>query len=382
MSEYQYYEFQAIDRPLSEQQMAELRAISTRARITPTSFVNTYQWGNLKADPCRLLEKYFDAFLYESNWGIHWLMFRVPRDVFGAEARAYACDEALAIRDRGKHTLIQFCSEEEPSDWEEDETHLGGLIRLRSDILSGDHRALYLGWLLGVEHEDVEEHDQEPPVPPGLNDLSASLTELVEFLRIDPDLVSAAAQASQPLSGQALPPEKQLRAWIRSLSSSTKDALLLRVARGAGANLQWELLNDFMRSSDDGSGRDTTAPAPRRTVAELLAQARSLTRQRRRRLAEQRAKEKERLERQRAAARKRHIEGLVGREKQVRSDIETLIATRQPNRYDRAVELLTDLAEVAKLTKQTSRFADYTQEIRSRHGRKQNFIHRLDQAGL
>ncbi|HUW84529.1 MAG TPA: hypothetical protein VMZ31_17225 [Phycisphaerae bacterium] len=45
----------------------------------------------------------------------------------------------------------------------------------------------------------------------------------------------------------------------------------------------------------------------------------------------------------------------------------------------RAVELLTDLAEVAK---PTSPFADYTQEIRSRHGRKQNFIHRLDQAGL
>lgn len=43
MSEYQYYEFQGIDRPLTEKQMAELRAISTRARIMPTSFVNEYQ---------------------------------------------------------------------------------------------------------------------------------------------------------------------------------------------------------------------------------------------------------------------------------------------------------------------------------------------------
>ncbi len=41
MSEYQYYEFQAIDRPLTEQEMRELRAYSTRANITPTRFVKT-----------------------------------------------------------------------------------------------------------------------------------------------------------------------------------------------------------------------------------------------------------------------------------------------------------------------------------------------------
>lgn len=40
MSEYQHYEFQAIDRPLTEKEIAELRWYSTRARITPTSFVN------------------------------------------------------------------------------------------------------------------------------------------------------------------------------------------------------------------------------------------------------------------------------------------------------------------------------------------------------
>ena len=51
MSEYHSYEFQAIDRPLGEKEMAELRAISTRAVITATSFTNTYQWGDLKADP-------------------------------------------------------------------------------------------------------------------------------------------------------------------------------------------------------------------------------------------------------------------------------------------------------------------------------------------
>jgi len=68
MSEYQYYEFQAIDRRLAASQMAKLRSFSTRARITPTSFINDYQWGEFKGDEDAWMDKYFDAFLYFANW--------------------------------------------------------------------------------------------------------------------------------------------------------------------------------------------------------------------------------------------------------------------------------------------------------------------------
>ena len=51
MSEYQYYEFTAVDRPLTGREQAELRSLSTRADITATSFVNTYEWGDFKGDP-------------------------------------------------------------------------------------------------------------------------------------------------------------------------------------------------------------------------------------------------------------------------------------------------------------------------------------------
>jgi hypothetical protein len=71
MSEYQYYEFQAIDRRLTEHEMGELRSRSTRARITATSFANEYSWGDLKGAPDAWMEKYFDAFLYLANWGTH-----------------------------------------------------------------------------------------------------------------------------------------------------------------------------------------------------------------------------------------------------------------------------------------------------------------------
>ncbi|WP_197911824.1 hypothetical protein [Kineobactrum salinum] len=82
MSEYQYYEFAAIDRPLNEKEMAELRTVSTRAVITPGSFVNHYEWGDLKANPKDWMRRYFDAFVYSANWCSCWLALRVPKKIF------------------------------------------------------------------------------------------------------------------------------------------------------------------------------------------------------------------------------------------------------------------------------------------------------------
>lgn len=48
MSEYQYYEFQAIDRPLDRAAQEALQSISSRASITATSFANHYEWGDFK----------------------------------------------------------------------------------------------------------------------------------------------------------------------------------------------------------------------------------------------------------------------------------------------------------------------------------------------
>jgi hypothetical protein len=63
MSEFQYYEFVAIDHPLTATERKRLRAITGRATITSTRLVNTYEWGDFKADPHELVVKYFDAFL-------------------------------------------------------------------------------------------------------------------------------------------------------------------------------------------------------------------------------------------------------------------------------------------------------------------------------
>ncbi len=120
MSEYQYCEFLAIDHPLSKQQMAELRALSTRATITPTRFQNEYQWGNFKGNPYVLMEEYFDAFVYVANRGTHWSMLRLPKKLLDLETvSSYTVDEGLTARVAGDHLILSFSHDEEESEWEE-----------------------------------------------------------------------------------------------------------------------------------------------------------------------------------------------------------------------------------------------------------------------
>lgn len=78
MSEYQYYEFLAIDRPLTSEEMSALRTLSTRAHITAVSFTNQYQWGDFKGNPDELMRRFFDAHVYVANWMTAIFKVRVP----------------------------------------------------------------------------------------------------------------------------------------------------------------------------------------------------------------------------------------------------------------------------------------------------------------
>ena len=87
MSEYQYHEFLALDRPLNSEAMSALRAISSRSEITPTRKSNVYQYGNFEGDPHALMARYFDAAFYDSNWGTRWLMLKLPCALVDLNAR-------------------------------------------------------------------------------------------------------------------------------------------------------------------------------------------------------------------------------------------------------------------------------------------------------
>ena len=60
MSEYQYYEFQTIGRPLTPKEQAEIRELSSRVKLTPTQAIFLYNYGDFRNKPEDVLTKYFD----------------------------------------------------------------------------------------------------------------------------------------------------------------------------------------------------------------------------------------------------------------------------------------------------------------------------------
>ncbi len=380
MSEYQYYEFQTADRRLSEKEMQELRSYSTRAVITPTSFSNEYSFGSFKGNPNAWMEKYFDGFVYLANWGTHEIQLALPANLLSAEtARIYCVGETASVRESSGKLVLTFRSEEEPGGgWVEGGNILSSLLPLRAELAQGDLRPLYVGWLLNVQAGELDEKETEPPVPPNLGEFSGPLSELVDFLRIDRDLLAVAAEAS-PRKQTRPAQREEMAAWAAHLPAQEKDELLVRLLAGEDAALGAELRSRFNRSR---AGSTPVPEAPRRTVRELLAAAKAFRERRRRGEAHRAAEEKARQDRLAAVARQKHLDSLAGREPELWTKVEALAATRLPKSYDLAVQHLVDLRELALRKGAEADFSRRLAMLREAHSRKPSFIGRLQDKGL
>jgi hypothetical protein len=388
VSEYQYYEFLAIGRPLDDAEQAEVRSLSTRARITTTSFVNEYHWGDFKGSPNRLMERYYDAHLYVANWGTHRVMFRLPCDLPDPDVvEDYCVGDQVSAWTTHEFTLLDLTSADHAGEFDFDydpETLLSGIIGVRAELAAGDLRPLYLGWLAAYgsweRDEDVFDRDAdddlEPPVPPGLGALTAAQRALADFLRLDDDLIAIAAQASPPLEHTA-DDSADLGAWVARLPVAEKDRLLARVAQGEAARVRMELLRRFRGDTAP------TSPVPtRRTVADLLDDAARRRTDRERQAAAERAEDEARREKARLEARERRLDKLVGEEDAAWSRVEAMIATRKPAEYDAAVTLLIDLQALAEREDRYDTFTLRTIALRQMHTRKPALIERLNRARI
>jgi len=159
MSEYQYYEFQTVDRQLTDQQMRELRAISSRATVSRTRFSNYYTYGDLKANPRDLLVQYFDASLSFAHWFYVELAFRFPKTTVDRRGlRRYAAGQSLDVHSTGDDVVVAVAVERDDFDPEDDgQGWLSSLTAIRADIAGGDARALYFAWLLDVQSGEIDD---------------------------------------------------------------------------------------------------------------------------------------------------------------------------------------------------------------------------------
>ena len=91
MSEYQYYEWQTVDRLLTEAEQEAVSNLSSHIEVSSSRAVVTYSWGDFKHDPRQVLARFFDAHLYTANWGSRRLMFRFPTGLLDREAIGPYC---------------------------------------------------------------------------------------------------------------------------------------------------------------------------------------------------------------------------------------------------------------------------------------------------
>ncbi len=370
MSEYQYYEFQAIDRPLGTAEQEALRALSTRARITATSFTNHYEWGNFKGDPRDFVERWFDLHLYLTNWGSRRLMMRLPkRFVDRSSLDVFLLDvDWVKVWARGDHLIIDMWREEVGEgydDWDDGGGWLAALAPLRTDVLSGDLRLFYLLWLTAIEDGALAEHAAEPLA--GIGPLTGPLEGAAEFFGIDPDLVEAAAERPE----------------------SKDDTLSAGAVRGALADMPDDEKTDVLMRVVDGDPRVAAElkrrvrarhPGPAtalRKVSELRARAAAIRRERNHVEAEQRETERRRRAEEEERVRRRYLDALGGKGERVWGDIEDEIQRRNAPAYDRAARLLFDLQAIAAEQGTLADFARRVEALREKHARKEKFIERL-----
>lgn len=386
MSEYQYYEFQAIDRPLGEADRQALRALSSRARITATSFTNHYEWGDFKGDPAELMERWFDLHLYLANWGTHRLMIRWPRlmidrDRLASVLRGVDCAK---LHVSGDNLILDVERTIEPGlefgeEWDDGSGWLAALAPLRAAVLEGDLRLFYLLWLTAVEEgkeEEDEEEDafapDEPEPLPGIGPMTASLEAFADFFGVDPDLVAAAAERSDATATRAVPPEVT-REIVATLPDHDKTDLLMRLYEGDPHVAVAVRAAVLERAAAAGEA----PPVTPRTVGELRTRAKAIRHARERAAAEKAEAERQRQEEEAEKARRARLAEVARKGDSVWTEIESEILRRNPKGYDRAASLLGDLRTLAEERGSLPDFARHLQVIRERHAGKQRFIERL-----
>lgn len=288
-------------------------------------------------------------------------------------------NHAQAYLHDGNVILTYSSDDEDDGDWIEGEGILSSLVSVRSELARGDLRGLYLGWLLCAQSGELDNDEVEPPVPPGLGDLSESLKSLAEFLGVDIDLLEVAARTSpsmeEPVSNPAA-----IRSWVARLPVEERDGFLSRLIAAEDGSFAQELLRRVLDEDVTGTsiGKEVMSG---RTAGELLREADRAAEQRRLREAEKATRKRAEREQAAAMARTKYLDGIVGRESALWTEIESLIATRQPNHYDQALKLLADLRDVAARGDEAG-FRERLEQLRSEHAGKPSLMKRMRDARL
>jgi len=380
MSEYQYFEFQSLDRALTAAEQADLRKYSSRAKVGSRSFCVEYHYGDFKGDDMEWMERFFDAHVYLSSFGTRALHFRLPLGMVDREVlRPFEVKDVFEVHSTFSHVIFSFSHHDEPGrDYDEFDQDPAGvmsiLLPVRDMLARGDLRPLYLAWLLGVQIGLVDEEELEPPVPPGLKSSDTALRDFADCLWWEKELTDVAAECSGDVT--EVQTDAQIQPWIAGLSVAEKDQWLARLLSDHGSGAVQELRSAFMTSTRSHLKLLTKG---QRTAFELTEAAEALGEKRRDEAARKAVEEEAAREKREKEARLVHLRSMDGRETQFWQSVMTLTDSSSQKSYDLAIGYLKDLRDLAALKGQPGVFSQKLTELRDLRRRKPSLIARLDQ---
>jgi hypothetical protein len=237
MSEFQIYHFKKIDDTLNAEEKKMVQALSSHIKVSSQNAIVSYSYGDFKHKVEKVVVDFFDAMLYQTNWGQKKLIFKFPVEsvnydelydyqIDGSDETGYIT--GIFVWKTPKYVLItiEYC-DDDFQEWIEEGNHkLEQLIDLRNEIALGNYSCLYAFWLKLIALS--EKNILLPPLPNGLKAKTQSCDNFIEYFEIEPELVKQAASFIDLSENINLEKnissltEKEKSDWLKRLLNSEK----------------------------------------------------------------------------------------------------------------------------------------------------------------
>ena len=304
MSEYQCYQFDAIDRILTPAQRREVGELSSHISVSASSAMVEYHYSDFKHDPIKVLKRYFDLYSYESNWGVQRLVFRFNKSAIDLETISrFELDEWLAVAVEENQVLID-CYLDENYDHELNYDYDGSgfadfhssrsyFVSFYQDIIGGDYRSLCLWWLKAAELSGAEETGETVMIPDGLGDLQDVHWTLIRFLGLDDDLLVAAQSNSRKMKNKSRSQGSEIVQLLPLLSEVEYRKYLEKFLCQNPSSVRAELVNKLRKKGKLATPQAEKDGAQVVRFSDLVETANRITQERQRQEEEERRRRKE-----------------------------------------------------------------------------------------
>jgi hypothetical protein len=373
VSEYQYYEFVAVDGPISDEGLRYAQTCSSRAQVSRFRWQNVYHFGDFHGK-VEILLKHYDAHFYIANWGTVRLGLAFPAASLPLESiepylrGGERYEDSLSVQKIDDRLIVWWERNEEGGwGWTQGEGILDDLIAIREELLRGDHRALFLGWLADFERDEWADPEDGgvllPPIPAGLNGLSPAQTALIKHFPIDHDALTVAAELSQATRPDRIP----IATVVEKLPVSEMRALLERVAAGDGSRVMSEL-------NRLGNPAPVIRDVPALSCIEFAAKVTEVCETRRKeetKAAAAKRKQEEQARRQRLAT-------VMQRADAIWAGLEPLMEQKASAAYDQVSAQLLELRDAHEQASESPRFRQKLAAFRERYARRTGILRRIE----